>query len=102
MPLINCEVSLTLTCSESCVLTDIITQAARAAQVGTPTRPAINAPTGATFQITDTKLHVLVVALWTENGKKLLEWLRIWFKRTIKWNKYRSEMTSQTNRPNIY
>ena len=63
MPLINCEVSLTLTCSESCVLTDIITQAARAAQVGTPTRPAINAPTGATFQITDTKLHVLVVAL---------------------------------------
>ena len=76
MPLINCEVSLTLTCSENCVLTDIITQAARAAQGGTPTRPAINAPIGATFQITDTKLHVPVVALSTENDKKLLEQLR--------------------------
>ena len=30
MPLINCEVSLTLTWSENCVLTDITTQAARA------------------------------------------------------------------------
>ena len=29
MPLINCEVSLTLTWSENCVLTDITTQAAR-------------------------------------------------------------------------
>ena len=32
MPLINCEVSLTLTWSENCVLTDITTQTARAAQ----------------------------------------------------------------------
>ena len=31
IPLINCEVSLTLTWSENCVLTDITTQAARAA-----------------------------------------------------------------------
>ena len=29
MPLINCEVFLTLTWSENCVLTDITTQAAR-------------------------------------------------------------------------
>ena len=28
--------------------------------------------------------------------KKLLEQLRTGFKRTIKWNKYRSEMTNQT------
>ena len=32
MPLINCEVSLTLTWYEKCVLTDITTQAAKAAQ----------------------------------------------------------------------
>ena len=32
MPLINCEVSLTLTWSENCVLTDITTQTARAPQ----------------------------------------------------------------------
>ena len=61
MPLINCEVSLTLTWYENCVSTDITTQTARAAQGDNPARPAINAPTNATFQITDTKLYVPVV-----------------------------------------
>ena len=31
-----------------------------------------------------------------ENDKRLLEQLRVEFKRTIKLNKYRSEMTNQT------
>ena len=101
MPLINCEVSLTLTWSENCVLTDITTQTARAAQGDNPARPAINAPTNATFQITDTKLYVPVVTSWTENDKRLLEQLRIGFKRTIKWNKYRSKMTNQTQNNNL-
>ena len=101
MPLINCEVSLTLMWSENCVLTDITTQTARAPQGDNPARPAINAPTNATFQITDTKLYVPVVTLSTENDKRLLEQLRIGFKRTIKWNKYRSEMTNQTQNNNL-
>ena len=101
MPLINCEVSLTLTWSENCVLTDITTQTARAAQGDNPARPAINAPTNATFQIKDTKLYVPVVTLSTENDKKLLEQLKTGFKRTIKWNKYRSEMTNQTKNNNL-
>ena len=101
MPLINCEVSLTLTWSENCVLTDITTQAAVAVQGNNPARSAINAPTNATFQITDTKLYVPVVTLSTENDKKLLEQLRTGFKRTIKWNKYRSEMTNQTKNNNL-
>ena len=37
-----------------------------------------------------------VVTLSTKNDKILLEQLRTGFKRTIKWNKYRSEMTNQT------
>ena len=41
MPFINCEVSLTLTWSENCVLTDITTQTARAPQGDNPARPAI-------------------------------------------------------------
>ena len=90
MPSNNCDVSLTLTWSENCVLTDIKTQTARG------TRVAINAPTNATFKITDVKLYVPVVTLSTENDKTLLEQLRTGFKRTIKWNKYRSEMTNQT------
>ena len=64
---------MTLAWSENFVLTDITTQAARAAQGGNPARPAINAPTNATFQITDTKLYIPVVTLSTENDKKLLE-----------------------------
>ena len=60
IPLINCEVSLILSWSENCVLTNIKTQTARG------TRVAINAPTNATFKITDVKLYVPVVTLSTE------------------------------------
>ena len=56
MPLINCEVSLTLTWSENCVLTNITTQTAAAAQGDNPARERIDAPTNAIFKITDTKL----------------------------------------------
>ena len=63
--------------------------------------PAIVAPTGLEFQITDTKLYVPVVTLSKENDTKLLEQLKTGFKRTIKWNKYRSQMTVQSNNNNI-
>ena len=66
MPLINCEVSLSLTWSEKCVLTDIITQALN--PNAEPAIPAINAPTNATFKITDIKLYVPVVTLSAENN----------------------------------
>ena len=55
--------------------------------------PAIVAPTGLEFKITDTKLYVPVVTLSKENDTKLLEQLKLGFKRTIKWNKYRSQIT---------
>ena len=51
---------------------------------------ANNPPTGLEFQITDKKLYVPVVTLSKENDIKLLEKLKYGFKRTIKWNKYRS------------
>ena len=63
--------------------------------------PAIVAPTGLEFQITDTKLYVPVVTLSKENDIKLLEQLKSGFKRTIKWNKYRSQMTVQSNNNNL-
>ena len=46
-------------------------------------------------------MYVPVVTLSTENDKTLLEQLRTGFKRTIKWNKYRSEMTNQTKNNNL-
>ena len=63
--------------------------------------PAIVAPSGATFQLDDMKLYVPVVTLSNENDTKLLEQLKTGFKRTIKWNKYRSQMTVQPQNNNL-
>ena len=60
-----------------------------------------DSPTNATFKVTDTKLYVPVVTLSAENDDKLLEPLKTGFKRTIKWNKYRSEMSNQTINNNL-
>ena len=63
--------------------------------------PIIDTPASATFQITDTRLYVPVVTLSTETDKKLLEQLRSGFQRTIKWNKYRLQMTILTQNNNL-
>ena len=60
-----------------------------------------DSPTNATFKVKDTKLYVPVVTLSAENDDKLLEKLKTGFKRTIKWNKYRSEMSNQTKHNNL-
>ena len=101
MPLINCEINLILTWSTNCALTSKATRDAIPAQGGNPAVTAINNPTGATFKITNTKLCVPVVTLSTKNDKTLLEQLRAEFKRSIKWNKYRSEKTNQTQNNNL-
>ena len=58
--------------------------------------PAIVAPSGATFKIKETKLYAPVVTLSKENDTKLLEQLKTGFKRPIKWNKYRWQITVQS------
>ena len=63
--------------------------------------PAIVAPLGLELQITDTKLYVSVVTLSEEHDAKILEQLKTGFKRTIKWNKYRSQMTVQPQHNNL-
>ena len=62
---------------------------------------ANNPPTGLEFQIKDTKLYVPVVTLSKKNNTMLLEKLKSGFKKTIKWNKYRSQMTIQNNNNNL-
>ena len=94
MPLINCEMSLILTWSREGVINSM------EKRVITDTRRDTY-PTNATFKITDTKLYVPVVTLSKENDIKLLEQLKSGFKRTIKWNKYRSEMTNLTTNNNL-
>ena len=71
MPLINCEVSLFLTWSSTCVIT--------------------NSTGEGRFKITDTKLYVPVVTLSTQDNAKLLQQLKSGFRRTINWNKYQSD-----------
>ena len=66
-----------------------------------PAVSEINAPTNATFKIKDTKLYVPVVTLSAENDNKLLEQLTTGFKRIVKWNKYRSEMSNQARNNNL-
>ena len=93
----NCETELILTWPKNCVLTDMTVRTAG----NNNDPPTIVAPTGLEFQITDTKLYVPVVTLSTENGKKLLGQLKLGFKRAIKWNKYRSQMTLRSNNNNL-
>ena len=97
--LINCEINLILTWSENCVLTSKATRYAD--PDADPSVTAIDNPTNSTFKIKGTKLYVPVVTLSTENDKGLLEQLRTVFKRTIKLNKYRSEITNQTQNNNL-
>ena len=97
IPLINCEIELTLTWSKNCDLVDMTVRAA----VNNNDHLAIVAPTGLEFQTTGTKLNVPVVTLSKENDKKLLEQLKSGFKRTVKWNKYRSQMSVQGNNNNL-
>ena len=87
MPLINCEINLTLTWSwsENCVITRMEKRVITAAEGD---NPAVfdDSPTGATFKITDTKLYVPVVTLSTQDYNKLLEQSKTGFKITVKWN----------------
>ena len=72
MLLINCEVSLILTWSPTCV---------------------ISSASGQTnFKISETKLYVPAVTLLTQDNAKLLQQLKSGFKRTINWNKYKSNI----------
>ena len=99
IPLINCEVELISTWFKNCLL---IEKSPREANYGAnPNVYEIDNPENATFKITDTKLYVPVVTLSKENDIKLLEQLKSGFKRTIKWNKYRSQMTIQPQNNNI-
>ena len=91
-PLIKFELSLILTWTEKYVLTIQAKRDAVAAQGNNPAVGEINNPI---FKITDTKLHVSVVTLPTENDNELLEQLKTGFKITIKRNKYRSEITTE-------
>ena len=91
IPLINCEVELISTWFKNCALIDKSTREANYAV--DPNVYEIDNP--------DTKLYVPVATLSKEDDIKPLEQLKSGFKRTIKWNKYRSQMTIQPKNNNL-
>ena len=96
IPLINCKITLTLSWHKECVL---VGRAFRGPPAAAANR--INSPTSAKFEITDCKLYVPVVTLSAENDNKLLEKLKSGFTRSIKWNKYMSQMSNQNKNNNL-
>ena len=68
IPPINCKVNLILTWSKDCVI--------------------INSTGEGKFKITETKFYIPVVVLSTQDSAKLLQQLKLGFKRTVNWNKY--------------
>ena len=96
IPLVNCEESLALSWSATCVITSM---EKRILVAGQPNRR--DSSTNATFKIKDTKWYVPVVTLSAENDNKLLEELKKGLKRTITWNKYKSEMSNQVANNNL-
>ena len=84
MPFVNCHTELDLSWRKDCVLIE-----------------QNNNITGANFVITSTKLYVPVVTLSINDNIKFLENIKQGFKRTISWNKYRSEITTSTKNNNL-
>ena len=79
MPLINCKISLNLTWSSNCVIT--------------------NSTVERKFAITDTKLYVPVLTLSTKDNAKLLEQLKSGFKRSNNLNKYLTKISTERQSP---
>ena len=80
MTLINCEINLILAWSPDGVIS--------------------TADGEAKFKLTDTKLHVPVVTLSTQDHARLLKQLKSTFKRITNWNKYQPEVSPE--RPDQY
>ena len=74
----NCEIELDLSLRKDCVLIE----------------KNINIA-GVNFVTTSTKLYVPIVTLSINDNIKFVENIKQGFKRTISWNKYRSEITTQ-------
>ena len=79
-PLINCQVSLILTWSSTCVIT--------------------NSTDEGKFEISDTKLYV-VVTLSPQDNAKLMQQLKSGFKRVINWNEYLSKPELLAQNPHL-
>ena len=75
MHLVNCKINLELNWIKNCVMSVFVASTK--------------------FKITNTKLHVPIVTLSTEDNVKLTKQFNKGFKRSVYWNKYKTEKDSR-------
>ena len=95
MPLISCEVSLELKWDKNCVITSL--QQGVALDGGNTVQP-----TCATYNINDCKLYIPLITLSKDDEIKLLTNLKSGFTRETRWNKYRSQTSTEEINNNLY
>ena len=104
LTLIKREIELDLPWSKECVTSEVsvITRIPGNPDADPPVleEPEIQT-TPATVQINNAKIYVPVVTLSINDNMKFLENIKQEFKRTISWNKYRSEIATQPKNNNL-
>ena len=84
MPLNHCELNFSLTWSACIVVTGSVCNQEQK------------------FEVNNTKLYVPVVTLSVQGNAKLLHQLKIRFKRTINWSRYRSKPALQKGKRYLF
>ena len=103
-PLIICEIELDLSWSKDCIISEISRAPERDANLdATSPVPTVAATeiNSATFKINNAKLYVPVVKLSVNNNIKYLENIKQGFKRTVSWNKCKSEIIAKPRDNNL-
>ena len=93
---INCEIELDLKLTKDFVLCEISKTFTGVPNSDLVEYEVTTATTSAPFQINNAKLHVSVATLSINGNIKLTENIKQRFQRKISWNKYRSQITTQT------
>ena len=96
LPLICCEIKLDLKWTKDCVISEIWKT-----NTNSVVHQVETATTSATFQINNVKLYVSAVTLSLNDNIRFLENIKQGFKRTISWNKYRSEIVTKQKNSNL-
>ena len=103
LPLINYWIELDLRWTRSCVISEVSIIFREVDPNAHPVEYEVaTLRIGATCQINNAKLYVPVVTLSINGNIKFLENEKQGFKRTIPWNKYRSEKTTQSKDSNSH
>ena len=99
LPLINCEIDLDWSWSKECIISEIsiMPRVSGNPRANPPTLDVkVIQTTGATFQINNAKIYIPVITLSINDNIEFLGKIKKRFKRIISWNKYRSEIKTQS------